>query len=269
MNNNSLKNVNRVSSFQDIIDGLSSYKSWLFLAYQDIISRYRRSILGPFWVAAMMTTQAVALAIVFGTIYGLSLKEFLPHMVTGISVMIYLGGGFNEGTETYSVYKPLVQSSSLPLSFHIFRMCSKQFFVFLHNIVVYLVIYIIFYKALNINWQIIPAILLSFVFIFGTTLFNAILSLRFRDYKFILPHLWTILFFLSPVMWKPEQLKGKMDLFNHANPAYYFLNIFRAGLEGQVITSVDWLGATGFSLLVLAMGYIAFSFTRKQIALWV
>lgn len=269
MSEHKLKRITRKNAMEDIVEGISLYKSWTFMAYQDIISRYRRSIIGPLWVAAMMITQSIALAIVFGAVYGLPIKDFMPHLVSGISIMLYLGVAFNEGTETFSIYKPLVQAAPLPLSFHIFRMCMKNLIVFLHNMVVFFVVYFIFNKSLAITFAIIPAMILSFLFIFGATIFNAVLSLRFRDYRFIIPHMWTILFYLSPVLWKPEQVGAKLNIINHANPAYYFLTVIRSGLEGSQVGLIEWVGALVSTFIALILGYVAFSLTRKQLALWV
>lgn len=269
MPDNNLAPYSRSTATRDLLAGLTLYRLWGFMAYQDIISRYRRSILGPFWVAAMMVTQSAALALVFGSIFEMPIKDFLPYVITGISVMLYLGSAFTEGTETFSIYRPLVQATPLPLSFHVLRMCTKHLVVFAHNAAVFLAIYMYFNGRLDLRVTIVPAIALSFLFIVGVTLFNAVLSLRFRDYKYILPHLWTLIFFLTPVMWKPAQLVDKLRFINTFNPAHYILLVMRNGLDGQATTWHDWIGAGVSAFVALLLGYIAFSCARKYIALWV
>ena len=41
-------------AFSDIFDGLARWRLWIALGWQDIRQRYRRSILGPFWITATL-----------------------------------------------------------------------------------------------------------------------------------------------------------------------------------------------------------------------
>ena len=48
-------------AFADLQDGLYSSELWLHLGWQDIKQRYRRSVLGPFWITIATGTTAVAM----------------------------------------------------------------------------------------------------------------------------------------------------------------------------------------------------------------
>lgn len=48
-------------AFKDIQEGLSKWRIWLMLAYQDIKLRYRRSILGPFWITLSMAISVYSM----------------------------------------------------------------------------------------------------------------------------------------------------------------------------------------------------------------
>ena len=37
-------------AMRDVVDGIKAYPIWTTLAWQDIRQRYRRSVLGPFWM---------------------------------------------------------------------------------------------------------------------------------------------------------------------------------------------------------------------------
>src|SRR5262249_35602544 len=45
----------------DLIDGFRRRELWLHLGWQDIKQRYRRSVLGPFWITIATGTTAVAM----------------------------------------------------------------------------------------------------------------------------------------------------------------------------------------------------------------
>jgi ABC-2 type transport system permease protein len=44
----------------DLTDGFGKRELWLHLGWQDIKQRYRRSVLGPFWITIATGTTAVA-----------------------------------------------------------------------------------------------------------------------------------------------------------------------------------------------------------------
>jgi ABC-type polysaccharide/polyol phosphate export permease len=268
MPQHALKRINRKNVAEDIVEAIKLYRTWAYLSYQDVISRYRRSILGPFWVAAIMITQSVALSLVFGGIYNIELREFLPYVIAGLTVFNYIGSAFGEGAETFAIYRSVVTAYNMPLSFHIMRMCCRQFVIFLHNFVVFIVVMAVFSRAFTITPMLIPALFVAFVFLFSCTLINATLSLRFRDYKFILPHVWTIVFYFTPVIWRPNQISEHLSFLYVYNPIYYILEIMRGSMLGTPVGLEVWLGATGVATGAAAIAYLVFATMRKKIALW-
>lgn len=46
---------------RDLTDGFARHELWLHLGWQDIKQRYRRSVLGPFWITIATGTTAVAM----------------------------------------------------------------------------------------------------------------------------------------------------------------------------------------------------------------
>ena len=54
----------------DLVRGARAHHLWGLLGWQDIRRRYRRSILGPFWITISMGVFVAAL----GTLYGALLK---------------------------------------------------------------------------------------------------------------------------------------------------------------------------------------------------
>jgi ABC-type polysaccharide/polyol phosphate export permease len=263
-----LKPIGRKSAAHDIVDALRMYKTWGYLSYQDVISRYRRSILGPFWVAGLMISQALAMSLVFGGIFGMTLKEFLPYVVGGLSIILFVGSAFGEGAETYTIYANVMSAHNLPITFHIFRMCCRQLVIFLHYFVVFLIVYIAMNGSLSISPLVVPALALNFLFLFACTLMSACLSLRFRDFKFLLPHVWLIVFYLTPVIWKPSQIGAKFSALYQFNPIYYLLEIMRGSMLGTPPAPYIWINALIVTLGVLVLSYVVFALMRRKMTLW-
>jgi lipopolysaccharide transport system permease protein len=77
-----------------------------------------------------------------------------------------------------------------------------------------------------------------------------------------------IAFFLSPVIWKPEQL-GDKAVWLPFNPFYDMLEILRAPLLGEVASRFVWLGALGYSALLCVLAWTFFMRARGRIAFWI
>jgi lipopolysaccharide transport system permease protein len=76
-----------------------------------------------------------------------------------------------------------------------------------------------------------------------------------------------IAFFLSPVIWKPEQL-GVHAVWLPINPFYDMLEIIRAPLLDEVASPLVWAGALGYSAVLCVLAWVFFLRARGRIAFW-
>ena len=63
--------------------GFGKRELWLHLGWQDIKQRYRRSVLGPFWITIATGTTAVAMGGLYSKLFKLELSEHLPYVTLG------------------------------------------------------------------------------------------------------------------------------------------------------------------------------------------
>src|SRR5882757_3806255 len=62
----------------DAIEGLSLWRLWVTLGWNDILQRYRRSILGPFWLTASMAIMVIALGVLYAELFKTPVNDLLP-----------------------------------------------------------------------------------------------------------------------------------------------------------------------------------------------
>ena len=48
-------------AMHDLMDGLRAHRVWMMLASMDIRQRYRRSVIGPFWITITMVIWFLAM----------------------------------------------------------------------------------------------------------------------------------------------------------------------------------------------------------------
>ena len=91
---------------------------------------------------------------------------------------------------------------------------------------------------------------------------------RFRDILPIVGSIMQIAFFITPVIWKPEQL-GPAIIYLPLNPFFDMLEILRAPLLGDSATAMTWLGALLYSAVLCAVSWLFFLRARGRIAFWI
>ena len=56
-------------AIRDIRDGILLWPLWGRLGWNDILQRYRRSLLGPFWLTASMAIMVVSLGVLYANLF--------------------------------------------------------------------------------------------------------------------------------------------------------------------------------------------------------
>ncbi|MFT4252078.1 MAG: ABC transporter permease [Caulobacter sp.] len=253
----------------DIQKGLKLYKTWGFLAYQDVVSRYRRSLFGPLWISAGMLTTAGALALVFSTIFRVPLTEFLPFVVAGLVVFTFIGVPFTEGGDVYLQAASTIKAYPLPFSFHIFRLAARSLIVFGHNLLVFAAVKLIFSHNLLINPQVILGLFLVSVFVAAASVVLGVVGARFKDVRLLVPYVWTIVFYLTPVIWTTKSIHDARSFIYKYNPFYYLLETVRNPLLGIYVPWNIFTVALLIDLLAVVAAVVSLAMFRKRIALWV
>src|SRR5215218_1164992 len=121
----------------DLTDGFAKRELWLHLGWQDIKQRYRRSVLGPFWITIATGATAVAMGLLYSKLFKLELSEHLPYVTLGLIIWNLINASILEGAEVFIANEGLIKQLPAPLSVHIYRMVWRQLILFGHNIVIY------------------------------------------------------------------------------------------------------------------------------------
>lgn len=253
----------------DVRNGFKLRRVWLYLAKEELFSRYRRSLLGPFWVSAQMLATAAALAIVMGGIFGQPIDVVLPFIAAGILVWNVAALPLGEGAETFVTAAPTIKTYPFPFSLYVLRLITRHLLIYAHGLVVVVPITFILNPSYVPHWSFI--LTTPLVFVFGA-LFSGVsgmFSARFRDLRFLLPFLAQIIFFLTPIFWRPDQLSGARAAVYLYNPFYYLVEIVRSPLLGvpprmdHILVVIGMIAAGALAWL------FAFTLFRRRIAFWI
>ena len=96
-------------AFKDLRDGLNQRELWLSLGWQDIKQRYRRSVIGPFWITIATGVQAGAMGLLYSALLNIPLKEFLPYVTVGLIVWNLISASILEGSDVFIANEGLIK----------------------------------------------------------------------------------------------------------------------------------------------------------------
>lgn len=258
-----------VVAFADVIEGLSLWRLWVTLGWNDILQRYRRSILGPFWLTASMAVMVVALGFLYAELFKMPIREFLPFLCVGLLVWNLLSSFLVEGGTLFIGSESYIKQIRLPYSVYVYRSMWSKSVIFAHNFVIYFGVLLYFQI-----WPGAVALLaipgLALVIVNGAlaNLYIGMISARFRDVPQVIASVVQIVFFVTPIFWKAELLQSRAYLVDF-NPFFHLIEIVRAPLLGQMPSAKHYIAVLVITLINLAIASVMFTKFRARIAYWV
>ena len=256
------------SGIQDILLASRQHSVWLHLGWLEVKQRYRRSVLGPWWISISMLIFVAAMSKIFSHLFHQDPAEYVPFFTAGFMFWSFISTSIIESTDIFKANAGMIKQIHLPYSLYILKFLVRNLIILAHNSIVYLLVMIAF--QFNPGWQfllVFPGMLLLIVNMYWITLFVALLSTRFRDISPIITSCIQILFFITPISWTPKLL-GTDSLIVQLNPFVYFLDLVRNPLLGRPIGS----NSLSISLAIAAVGLIGtlslFSRVRSRIPFW-
>jgi ABC-type polysaccharide/polyol phosphate export permease len=240
----------------DIKQALTDWRLWLMLAYQDIKLRYRRSILGPFWITLSMAITVYSMGYLYGRLFHTDLDQYYPFLVAGMLSWSLISTVILDMIDGLVNSESLIKQIKLPYTLYIHRIAARNILIFFHNILVIIPVLAIFHHYAKVNFYtllLIPGLLVIY---FNSITYGIILGMigaRYRDVSQIVKSLVQVVFFVTPVMWAPGILgHGQYNYIADLNPFYAFIEIIRQPLLGHLPTTTN----LAMVLLVSALGLV-------------
>lgn len=265
----SLNPVGLSRALADIRSGLLQWPLWGYLGYHDIRQRYRRSMLGPLWITISMGVMVGALGLLYGTIFKQDISNYLPYLATGFVVWGFISSLITDGMQVFSRSESVIRQMAAPLSVYVYREIWANLVIFAHNMAIYVLVAIWFGVKVNDSLLLVPAgLLLLLVNGVWIGILLGLLSARFRDIPLIVQNVVQVVFFLTPIIWRPEMLPER-SVFVDANPLYHLVEIIRAPLLGHAPAMESWWAVLSLTVVGWVLTLLFYSAYRWRIPYWV
>lgn len=265
----SARRGNAALAWADLHEALSLSWFWMALGWNDILQRYRGSLLGPFWLTITTAVFIAGLGPLYAKLFKLDMASYLPYMALGVTTWQFITGTINDACNAFVGSGHLMKQVRLPRLAIIFRVMWRNIIAFLHNLPIYAVIFIAF--GLPLDWHLtalIPGFALVCLNLIWMSLIVAILCARYRDIAPIIGSILQLGFFVTPVMWN-YKIQAVDPLFVHLNPFAALIELVRAPLMGEAIDTI-LLQVAVFCLIAGSVAAaLLFTRTRRRIVYWV
>lgn len=255
------------AAVNDIIEGARMAPLWLTMGWDQTVSRFRRTVLGPFWLAANFVVIGFSMVYVFGGLTAGGPHSLLPKLLSGLLAWALIGVPMGESAGVFISAGSMMTSQRMPLSFHVYLMVWRGFINFLAQLLALWLIFLLLRFGSLPAWPILiglPMILLN-TFFFSLVL--GMPSTRFRDVNQLTGFIFQILFFVTPVFWDPAQMKRYRFIIDY-NPFAHYVELIREPLLGRVPALIHYEWTLG-SILVLGVAAVSIlALYRKRVIFW-
>jgi len=252
-------------AFRDLVASGERLDLAWSLAWHDVVSRYRGSILGPFWITLSMGLMVLGIGVVYANLFGITLKDFLPLVALGIVFFGTMSGMITEGCSTFVQAAGMLSQTSLPMFTFVWRTVFRNLINLGHHlvIVVAVLIYYGYWRQSNV-----PVAVVGLVFMVLNTAWLSMLvgiaSARFRDIPQIVISVMQFAMFVTPVFWPANRL-GRHHVVLDLNPFYHLLEAVRAPLMGGAVAPHTYLFLAVMAAAGWALTFSIFATIRRRI----
>ena len=228
---------------------------FVFLAWRDILVRYKQTTIGIAWSVIRPLMTMVVFAVVFGKLAKLP-SNGVPYPIMVYAAMLPWQFFANSLTESSS---SLIDNSNLLTKVYFPRLIVPAGSVivslvdFFISLVILLVIMAWYQYLPDIKMLLLPFFLvLAFVASFGAGLWFSALNVQYRDFRYVVPFIVQFGLYISPVGFSSSIVPEKWRIFYFLNPMVGVIDGFRWAILGDAFP-VFWPGLILSAALTLLM----------------
>lgn len=238
------------------------------LVKQHLVLRYRRTFMGYLWTLINPLLMMSVTAIVFSTVFKMDLKTFAVFLFAGMIPFNYFSTAVSQCAISITGNEGLIKKIYIPkLIFTLSTSLGLFIDCILTSATLLILIFVIGGK---LSWPLffLPfSFLLLFMFSLGLSMIVAVVTVYFRDLQHVLGIVLQALFFLTPILYKPEALAGKIAFLVALNPVVPFIDLFRAPIYlGTLPSNGTLLLSLTYTFISMVGGFLFFmKYERKLV----
>lgn len=256
----------------DIRRGIAQRRLCYMLALDDIRRRYRRSVLGPFWLTLSMGLMVGAMGLLYGTILNVPLERYFPFLAVGLVFWTFISTVMAESTVCFVESGTLSRQMPIPWSLLVARLVLRNLVALAHNMAIIVLVLLVFRIWPGMALLALPfTLLLLTLFLSFSSMFLAVIGARFRDMGPIIQSALQVTFFVTPILWLPASLasgRSAAMVLVDFNPVHHLLEVVRRPLLGEWPPSVSLVAVLALTGAMALLSFWTFARARARLIFW-
>ena len=240
------------------------------LAWRDVAVRYKQTVAGAAWAVVQPLMSMVIMTVVFGKIAGLPSEGGAPYPIMVFAAMLpwqFFSNSLSSASQSIvsnsnlisKVYFPrlIIPTSSVVVSFIDFLVAGSVLFA--------MMLWFQFWPT----WRVVTLplfVTLAILAALGPGLIITALTVRYRDFRFIIPFIVQFGLYVSPVAYSSsvvrERFGEKIFLLYSLNPLVGVIDGFRWALLGGD-SRLYWPGFLTSAALTVVLCFVSLRYFRK------
>jgi lipopolysaccharide transport system permease protein len=241
-----------------------------FLAWRDILVRYKQTVIGVTWAVLRPLLTMAVLTLVFGRLAGMD-SGGVPYPILvfcGILPWNFFSTAFSESGNSLVSNAGMISKVYFPRLVVPFSSVMTSLVDFMISAVL-LAVLMAFYGHAPASsvWFLPMFVVLAFATAFGAGLWVSALMVRYRDFRFIVPFVVQFGLYISPVGFSSNVIPEKWRLLYSINPMVGVIDGFRWSILGG--QELYWPGlaiSIVMVALVIRSGIWYFRMTERTFA---
>lgn len=245
--------MNRFSNIRHTVELL------YLLVLKDIRVRYKSSVLGYFWALANPFSFAFVYWVAFKFVMRVQMENYSIFLITGLFPWLWLSNGLIQATSSYRDNSSLIKRVNMSLSILPLSNITQEMVHFLFALPI-IIVFLILNSSSELYWawlwQIPLMMAMQLAFIYPAALILAVANAYVRDIEYLVKIGFSLLFFLTPMVYSIEIIPSTYRKYFALNPLYALTESWRSiFLHGQISISLFlylsfWIAAiTGLSIV--------------------
>jgi lipopolysaccharide transport system permease protein len=254
----------------DLLKGIDNWRLSHLMGLGEIRRRYARSRIGQFWLTISTGIMVAVLGLVWSTLWKLPVADLVPFVAISLIVWTMISGTLAEAATVFASTGPIFVNQGMSFSTAIYSLVYRHLLIFLHNLPIIVIAILLFsVPAGRVSLVALPGFGSLVLTLVWTSYLVAIACVRFRDLTQVVQNGLMVAFFITPVLWKPDQIPLDKHYLLSLNPLAALLAVVREPLLGQLPTVYDWTAAAVFSIGGFVIALPIIGYCQRRIIYWI
>lgn len=251
---------------------LIAYKElFYFFTWRDVKIKYKQTVLGFLWVLLQPLLMMIIFTLFFGRVLKVPSND-LPYPVfvlSGLLIWNIFSSGLTNASNSMISNASIIKKIYFPrliIPVSSMLVCLLDFVI---GFVLFLGVLIYYQQPVNtyafLFWPM--AVLTTIIATLGPGSWLAALNVKYRDFRYVIPFLIQVLFFLTPIIYPVSMLQHPwLQYIIVLSPIYAAVEFFRMPLTGSFTEPVLLIVSLSSGCLLLIIGLRYFKKTEDLFA---